>query len=190
MEEMIELAYLNEKRLGFNDFMKFIKPDLLYNISKNSVYNAFIGFEICYTNNNYYDENGDNTFYFSFTENINDFDFIGLYTDEFNRELFYQVNKECYLWLKTNFIGDGVIDYGDEDVVDYYDKDCDDVKDLIIDSFEVIIYADSDKVEHKNKFHKDLHNDLMVVAWRPDRVLDWCLDFEELRDLKKRWSID
>ena len=45
--------------------------------------------------------------------------------------------------------------------------------------FDVVINIDSYKVEHKKKFYKDLHNDLMVVAWHPKRVVDWCYDIEE-----------
>ena len=28
----------------------------------------------------------------------------------------------------------------------------------------------------------------MVIAWHPSRYLDWCIDVEELRDLKERWG--
>ena len=75
----------------------------------------------------------------------------------------------------------------DDDDDDYYANS---MNDFIIDSIEITLYKDAHKVLHKKKFYNDLHNDLMEVAWNPIRVLDWCIDFEELRDLKKRWGID
>ena len=105
----------------------------------------------------------------------------GIYTDKFARDLLDLVNEECYLWLKTYFIYDGGIDYGDDDE--------DDINDFIIDTFEVTIYTDVYKILHKRNFYKDLYDDLMSIAWHPDRYIDWCLDFEELRDLKERWGL-
>ena len=42
----------------------------------------------------------------------------------------------------------------------------------------------------KINFFTRLQEELTNEAWSPDRTnyLDWCLDFEELRDLKQRWS--
>ena len=47
------------------------------------------------------------------------------------------------------------------------------------------LHDDLMKAIHKRKFYKDLHDELMVVAWRPTRYLDWCIDFEELKFLKE-----
>ena len=42
---------------------------------------------------------------------------------------------------------------------------------------------------HKSTFYRDLHDDLMPVAWHPDRFLDWCVDIEELKCLEERWGV-
>ena len=31
--------------------------------------------------------------------------------------------------------------------------------------------------------------ELMPIAWHPTRILEWCLDVEELEYLKERWGI-
>ena len=45
-----------------------------------------------------------------------------------------------------------------------------------------------DKQYHKVEF-KSVLDELVAVAWHPDRMLDWCLDHEELRDMKERWNM-
>ena len=42
---------------------------------------------------------------------------------------------------------------------------------------------------HKRIFQDEIQYELKAVAWYPDRVLDWCLDFEESKDLKERWGV-
>ena len=52
---IIELKYINEKRLGVHDFIESIKKDLLKKISKNRVFideERIIYFEIWHTDNN------------------------------------------------------------------------------------------------------------------------------------------
>ena len=75
-----------------------------------------------------------------------------------------------------------LIDFG------YYDKECNINKfdnKFIVNSFEVIIFLKNDlhvdliKAINKSKFYKGLHDDLMVTAWHPKRVVDWCYDIEE-----------
>ena len=41
---------------------------------------------------------------------------------------------------------------------------------------------------HKKRYYKSLCNDLLPVAWHPDRVVDWCVDEEEKRDLRRLWG--
>ena len=41
---------------------------------------------------------------------------------------------------------------------------------------------------HKKRYYKSLCNDLLPAAWHPDRVVDWCFDEEEKRDLRILWG--
>ena len=84
-----------------------------------------------------------------------------------------------------------LIDFG------YYDKECiinNFDKKYIVNSIDLNIYFRKDlnddliKAIHKNKFYKDLHDELMVIAWHPSRYLDWCIDVEELKFLKGVWG--
>ena len=44
------------------------------------------------------------------------------------------------------------------------------------------------RYHHKRKFYKKLYyDDLLPVAWHPDRFFDWCLDEDEKRELKQMW---
>ena len=45
-----------------------------------------------------------------------------------------------------------------------------------------------DKQYHKVEF-KSVLVELKAAAWHPDRVLDWCIEHDELRDLKERWNM-
>ena len=56
---------------------------------------------------------------------------------------------------------------------------------IVLDSIVVQIRIDKYKLEHKEKFYKDLYDDLMAVTWHPSRYLDWCIDFEELKFLEE-----
>ena len=40
---------------------------------------------------------------------------------------------------------------------------------------------------HKKKYFKSLHEELIAIAWHPDRYLDWCVDEDEKTAFKKRW---
>ena len=33
-----------------------------------------------------------------------------------------------------------------------------------------------------------IKDELMSIAWHPDRVIDWCFDDEEKKDLKQLWG--
>ena len=44
------------------------------------------------------------------------------------------------------------------------------------------------RYHHKRKFYKKLYyDDLLPVAWHPDRFFDWCLDEDEKRGLEQMW---
>ena len=49
---------------------------------------------------------------------------------------------------------------------------------------EELLYESNRRI-HKRTFYRDLYDDLMPVAWHPDRFLDWCIDIEELKCLKR-----
>ena len=39
------------------------------------------------------------------------------------------------------------------------------------------------------KFLKSkIYNELLPISWHPDRVIDWCFDEEEKKDLKQLWG--
>ena len=42
--------------------------------------------------------------------------------------------------------------------------------------------------DHKRKYYKSLHNDLLPISWHPDRVIDWSFDENEKKVLKLLWS--
>ena len=42
---------------------------------------------------------------------------------------------------------------------------------------------------HKSDFYRGLRDELMAIAWHPDRVLDWCVDHEEREEMKERWGM-
>ena len=176
----IEFEYFNEKKLSVHDFLKSIKTDLANNISKNigfiDKYNEVIYFEISYINKN------DDVSSFSFSDNIKNFYVDGICTDKFAKDLIYYANR------KENYDYGMELFYGDGDLFDYYDYDEDDdeqieynINNFIIDSFYVTIYMDVYKILHKNKFYKDLYDDLMPVAWHPSRYLEWCVDIEGVK---------
>ena len=48
--------------------------------------------------------------------------------------------------------------------------------------------ADLYKVVHKRRYFQSLRDKLAPIVWHPDRVIDWCFDDEEKRDLKRIWG--
>ena len=42
---------------------------------------------------------------------------------------------------------------------------------------------------HKQKHFENLKNDLLPIAWHPDRVYDWCFDEEEKGFLEGIWRV-
>ena len=168
MEELqkkkIEFKYINEKRLGIYDFVESIKTDLIKKISKNRGFiDEFVGFRIWWEYSA-----------FCFPVNIKKFGFESLPTDEFVSALLSITNYNYRECLEE----------------EYYDMDDDFFNDFIIDSMEIIIYTDAYKILHKQKFLKDLHDEIMGIAWHPNRFQEWCLDTEELKGLKERWVME
>ena len=195
----ISLKYYNRKKLRICDFIETIREDLLKKISKNRGFidkkNGYIYFEIIYYNKD--DDEYDNERPFNYYEDIN-FGVNGICGDKFVKNLLNYANKKFKEILK-DYVGfeyyyeneEYILGDGYHEIFGYYDKECNINKfdkNFIVGSLNVEINIDSYKLEHKKKFYKTLHNDLMEVAWGTDRVLNWCLDFEELRDLKERWG--
>ena len=50
------------------------------------------------------------------------------------------------------------------------------------------IHDDLFQYHHKRQFARGIHDDLLPIAWRPDRVLDWCFDEEEKQMVGKLWN--
>ena len=44
------------------------------------------------------------------------------------------------------------------------------------------------KYHHKRRFARGIHDELLPVAWHPDRWWDWCVDEEEKRVTKELWK--
>ena len=42
---------------------------------------------------------------------------------------------------------------------------------------------------HKREFSKRIHEELLPIAWHPDRVYDWCFDEEEKGFLEGIWRV-
>ena len=40
---------------------------------------------------------------------------------------------------------------------------------------------------HKRKFYRKIHDELLPIAWHPDRWWDWCVDEDEKRIAEKLW---
>ena len=41
---------------------------------------------------------------------------------------------------------------------------------------------------YKLQCHRKIKDELLAVTWHPDRVVDWCFDEDEKRNLKKLWG--
>ena len=50
------------------------------------------------------------------------------------------------------------------------------------------IHEELFEYHHKREFSKKIHEELLPVAWHPDRVYGWCFDEEEKSCLKKLWK--
>ena len=161
------IEYFNTERINNMDFLRLIKKDCLYTLSKalsikyeDEGKRETVDFQINYTQDNgvkYY-------FCFCFTPKC---DMSVIFpSDEFSND-FLNDREESKEFTEA------LIN-----------------KKVIIDSFWACVYTNTDKVLRKNKFYKDLHNDLIVKAWHPSRYLDWCLDIEELKFLKELWGED
>ena len=51
-----------------------------------------------------------------------------------------------------------------------------------------MISRDIFRYHHKREFSKKIHEELLPVAWHPDRVYDWCFDEEEKGFLEGMWK--
>ena len=163
--------------------------------------NKFIKFEITYSN--YYEEDYDIIYYggrwIIFKSGIN-FDIDGMDVDNFVKSALNCSNE----MLKDYVEGDNgpfsyCFDKYYDDCFEYFNcwgesylkKQCNinnfDEK-FFVKELDFIIYLNQEKINHKNKFYKDFHMELIERTWNSSRYLDWIVDIEELRDFKERWS--
>uniref|UniRef100_UPI001C0712A8 hypothetical protein n=1 Tax=Acinetobacter baumannii TaxID=470 RepID=UPI001C0712A8 len=49
------------------------------------------------------------------------------------------------------------------------------------------IYDELFKYHHKRKFYGKIRDEILPIAWHPDRYWNWCLDEEEKERAKKMW---
>ena len=196
---IITIVYSNEKKLEIGDFIDSMNKDLLKVISKNYGFldkDSWPVIEIIYSGKN----DGEIFEYYCGEDDEMDFDegfilpvdVISEILMENANEIYYDnYQKQKYLMrvyhLENGYEEDEYVESDEEDEDEYYSNN---TNDFIINSIKITLYKDSQKVLHKKKFYNDLHNDLVAAAWHPSRVLDWCIDFQELRYLKKRWGVD
>ena len=169
----LNIEYYNTKKLRIKEFIELIKDDIQKSITKNRIFNIgkFINFIF------YYDLYCDSEYcteYWNYYRADKNFGANGIFVKSFVKDLVNCVKKDYIIFDSNNEI--------------YYNKFG---KEFIVSLFEISILVDIDKINHKRKLYK-VFDELLEVAWNPDRInyLDWCLDFEELRDLKERWGIN
>ncbi|XP_057300569.1 uncharacterized protein LOC130633936 [Hydractinia symbiolongicarpus] len=51
-----------------------------------------------------------------------------------------------------------------------------------------VIHDELLRHHHKRNFYTKLWNEVMPVAWHPDRYWNWCVDEEEKREISKLWK--
>ena len=51
------------------------------------------------------------------------------------------------------------------------------------------IHRELFQYHHKREFFGRIRDELLPVAWYPDRFFDWCVDEEEKEFLKKVWGV-
>ena len=155
------LEYFNDKKIANMDFLRLIKEDCLYNLSKAlSIKYEDIGKdELVEFQIDYSQDNGHKHYYgFSFSPKC---DMSGIFPSNEISNDFLNDRPEA-----TKF-RNALIN-----------------QKVLIDTFWVSIYTNPYKVLRKNKFYKSLHDEIVAAVWQPSRYLD----FQELRDLKERWG--
>ena len=168
-------VYYNKEELNFCDFIEAIKENLLKHFTKNRGFifakdsrKKYIKFSICCDNRR------DDTYDYRFSHKAYvNFGVNGICANAFVKDLLKSANKKfeatsfdehkCYRGKKFN--------------VTNFDKK------FIVDSLSVSMQLNQNKVLHKEKFYKKLHDEIVAAVWQPWRYLD----FEEFRALKERW---
>ena len=51
-----------------------------------------------------------------------------------------------------------------------------------------LIYHDLMRHHHRREFSRRIHDELLPIAWHPDRVFNWCFDEGEKRFLESMWQ--
>ena len=195
--DRLEVVYENDKKLSICDFIEEIKEDLRQRLSKNrqdfldtwdygvDEPNEII-FEVGYSD-------GDFFHLICFTAKrglgVNE-----ICVKKFVKKIFKAANRSfpdniCQYdyspsgdWCISNW--DDFNYFYDEDGVylGYYDHECridtfD--KKFLIEKLSVFLRLNEYRIAYKETIYMDFYNELMVVTWHPDRVMDWCRDIEE-----------
>ena len=155
----LSLKFFNEKGFLIREFIDSINKDLLKKISK---YREFI------IEKNGYD------FYCNIFFIKND----GVYRSRIILDLKKGLEFDENYFNEILIYGGFRNFFEEDDELEFFNG-------IVLDSIVVQIRIDKYKLEHKEKFYKDLYDDLMAVTWHPSRYLDWCIDFEELKFLEE-----
>ena len=86
---------------------------------------------------------------------------------EYQTELFKLYDRDYYLWEKRDYL---------EQKLEH--------KEIYANQLHCELF----QYHHKRRYFIDLENELMPITWHPDRVIDWCFDEDQKRDLKKLWN--
>ena len=187
----IELFYKNTKNLRVYDFIKSIKKDLLYNLSKNCafIYEISLEYKIkgfSYANGFYYN----NEFGIDGVS-VDDYiavEVVDYANDQHNLDLQLIYDDDDYPYELEYFVNDVDIDYFEFTIHTHKYKILH--KEKFDEEIQEELLYESNRRIHKRNFYNDLWEDLLPIAWDPTRILNWCIDVEELEELKERWGID
>ena len=173
-ESFISLQYYNGKKLNVCDFIESIKEDLLKILSKNRGFaeekqdddidvKYAIQFRITYE---IFDDGTSFCYYPSTKFGVN-----GICVNKFTKDLINCANENYEKYGGKFFC------FGEEFDIKKFDEKS------TINFFDVTIWVNYDRITHKEKFYKKLHDEIVESAWQPSRYLG----FEELRALQERW---
>ena len=171
----MKFKYYNKEKLLTKDFLNEMNKEFLSFLSKNRVFL---------------------------------FDPLGNKKETIKLKIYYKLIKDGKIFFNYEYclinldkgilLNDGKVILAYDDFKDYWEKlineanyfyeknyknldnrEINNINEIIIDSLKIELFENRLKIKHKEKFYKNLHGDLIVVAWHPKRVVDWCYDIEE-----------